>query len=74
MSLDELKMEDAEISEVSGGTSYVGACFAYIVKRGEKLSDIAQRYHSTVRELCEVNSLQSPESIREGQKLLIPAK
>jgi FOG: LysM repeat len=76
--MEEIKMIDNiqslnenEIQDVNGG-AYVGPCFVYIVRRGDCLSVLAQRYGTTVRTLCEINNIPNPDFIREGQKLLIP--
>ena len=71
MSLDELKIEENELSEVSGG-AYVGAVFKYTIKKGDCLSVIAQRYHTTVATLVELNNIPNPNLIYEGHTLLIP--
>jgi murein DD-endopeptidase MepM/ murein hydrolase activator NlpD len=43
----------------------------YIVKRGDVLGRIAQKHGTTVSKLCTLNSLKSPDRIREGQRLRI---
>ena len=65
-----LKENDLEM--VAGG--YNGTCFVYVVKRGDCLSVLAQRYGTTVRELIEINNLKNPNQLFEGNKLLIPYK
>ena len=64
-------LNENEIQAVSGG-EYVGNCFVYIVKRGDCLSVIAQRFGTTVNTLCYINNISNPDFIREGQRLLIP--
>ena len=43
------------------------------VKRGETLSFIARKYHTTINNIKSVNSLKSIHKLSIGQKLLIPA-
>ncbi len=45
----------------------------YTVRRGDTLSEIAERFGVSVRELVRVNSIADPSSIRVGQELRIPA-
>jgi len=42
------------------------------VSRGEALSVIARRYHTTVRELALINDLRDPHRIRAGTMLRLP--
>jgi len=46
--------------------------FTYIVKRGDTLSAIAKRYHTTVGTLANLNHIANPNRIWAGQKLQIP--
>lgn len=64
-------LNENEVKEVSGG-AYSGPCFVYIIKRGDCLSVLAQKYHTTVQVLCELNGITNPDLIYEGHKLLIP--
>jgi membrane-bound lytic murein transglycosylase D len=43
------------------------------VRRGETLSSLANRYHTTVRAIAELNNLKKKDSLRIGQVLKIPA-
>ncbi len=45
---------------------------SYIVRRGDSLSVIAERYRTTVSELVAINQLRNRNSIRVGQQLLLP--
>ncbi len=45
----------------------------HVVKRGETLSHIADRTGVPVRELMAANKLSSPQALRAGQKITIPA-
>lgn len=44
----------------------------YIVKNGDSLFMIAQRYNASVEGIAELNGLDSPEMIQEGRVLKIP--
>jgi LysM repeat protein len=50
----------------------VGGTFSYVVRSGETLFSIAQRFDSDVDELVRLNGLASGDDIKAGQKLLIP--
>ena len=43
------------------------------VRRGDTLSSLASRYHTTVRAIVELNQLKKKDSLRIGQVLKIPA-
>lgn len=45
----------------------------HVVQRGENLSVIAQRYGVSVSALARRNDLRSPDSLRVGQRLEVPA-
>lgn len=48
----------------------------HVVRKGENLSKISQQYYKTVKGvnwIVQRNGLRDPNSIREGQKLIIPA-
>ena len=66
-------LNENEIQDVNGGV-YQGPCFVYIIKRGDCLSVIAQRYGTTVTTLCELNNIKNPDLIYAGHKLLVPYK
>ncbi len=46
----------------------------YTVRPGDSLWSVAKRHHTTVKDLTAANNLRSSATLREGQKLLIPAK
>lgn len=46
----------------------------YVVKKGDALSKIARAHGVTVKALMEANGIANANSIRIGQKLVIPAK
>lgn len=63
-------LSENEVRQVSGG--YAGPCFVYIIKKGDCLSVLAEKYHTTVKDLCEINNISNPNLIIEGNRLLIP--
>jgi LysM repeat protein len=44
----------------------------YVVRRGDTLSAIAGRYHTTVYQLAQMNNLRNPNLIFVGQRLVVP--
>jgi len=46
----------------------------YTVKKGDTLSEIAQKYKTTVSELAKINKIKNPNLIFVGQKLKVPGK
>ena len=64
-------LNENEIVEVSGGAGDQAA-FVYIIKRGDCLSVIAEKYGTTVKKLCELNNIKNPDLIYAGNKLLVP--
>ncbi|HZD58479.1 MAG TPA: glycosyltransferase family 39 protein [Anaerolineales bacterium] len=44
----------------------------YVVRPGETLLEIALRYETTVQVLMDINALQNPHDVSEGQELFIP--
>lgn len=63
-------INESELLNVGGG--YTGPCFVYKIKKGDCLSVLAQRYHTTVATLCQLNNISNPDLIYEGHTLLIP--
>lgn len=51
-----------------------GPCFPYVVKKGDCLSAIAQRYHTTVAILAEINHIRNVNIIYAGSTILIPSR
>jgi murein DD-endopeptidase MepM/ murein hydrolase activator NlpD len=45
----------------------------YIVQRGDTLSLIARRYHTTVQSIAELNRIPNPNLVYVGQRLAIPS-
>ena len=52
--------------------SWIVTYWRYVVKRGDSLSAIAKRYHTTVSALARVNRIRNVNRIYVGQRLLIP--
>jgi LysM repeat protein len=48
--------------------------YEHVVKPGQTLSEIASVYGAKVDEIVAANKLSSPDKIRVGQKLFIPAR
>ncbi len=46
--------------------------FVYTVRSGDTLSEIAQRFGTTVEVLVEANGIENPDLIFPGQRLQIP--
>lgn len=46
----------------------------YIVGKGDTLWKLAKKYNTTIAELVEMNSIENPEMIMEGDKLIIPGR
>lgn len=65
------ELNDNDVQNVSGG-DYSGPCFVYTIKRGDCLSVLAKRYHTTVATLCQINKIPNADLIYDGDKLLIP--
>ncbi len=79
---DEVKVNDSELEEVSGGAggwqkyargTYVnyGNYIVYTVASGDVLSGIAPRFGVTVAQIQQWNDIKNPNVIRAGQKLTI---
>ncbi len=76
MSENEKMINDAELSEVSGGrrldpTRY-GSYFTYTLIEGDTLSSVALRFCTTVSVLADINSIADPDQVKPGQRLIIP--
>lgn len=56
-----------------GGESYYRNTSSVVVKKGDTLYSIANRYDVALRRLIEVNHLQPPYFLRVGQTLRLPA-
>ena len=50
----------------------LGSDGRYKVKRGDTLSEIARKYHVSLKELMRVNQIRSARHLRTGKRLIIP--
>jgi len=69
--------EDKVVEKIASIPEYKPPTPAYLVhrvRRGETLSGIARRYHSSVRGIMRANNLRSANRIRPGQRLKIPVR
>lgn len=46
----------------------------YVVQHGDTLWKIAKKYYTTIDDLVKLNSMESPEIIKVGDKLIIPGR
>ncbi len=46
----------------------------YTIKRGENLTQIAERYDLTVDELAALNGISNPNNIEVGQRIKVPRR
>jgi LysM repeat protein len=46
----------------------------YVVQNEDTLWKISKRYYTTVEDLVKLNNIEDPESIKIGDKLLIPGR
>lgn len=67
-------VEEVPTEEVVEETEEVGVADTYIVKVGDVLWKIAEKYGLTWERLAEFNKLQNPHLIFPNQKILIPAQ
>jgi murein DD-endopeptidase MepM/ murein hydrolase activator NlpD len=58
---------------VGGASAAALAGYSYVVRRGDRLGQLADHYGLSVPELARANDLQPPYVIRVGQALRIPA-
>ena len=67
-----VKIEDFELESINGG--FTGPCFRYTISKGDMLCVIAQKFGSSVSELCSLNSIADPKDIKVGDNIYIPAR
>ncbi|OAA86679.1 Spore coat assembly protein ExsA [Clostridium ljungdahlii] len=46
----------------------------YVVQQGDTLWKIAKKYYTTVENLVKLNSIEDPDVIKSGEKLIIPGR
>lgn len=66
-------LNEGELITINGGLGDQN-CFVYVIKKGDCLSVIAQKYSTTVNELCVLNNIKNPDLIYAGNKILVPYK
>jgi membrane-bound lytic murein transglycosylase D len=59
--------------KIKEGKTLSAAYVSHRVRRGDTLSSLAARYHTTVRAIAALNDLKKKDSLRIGQVLKIPA-
>ncbi|MBO7299116.1 MAG: LysM peptidoglycan-binding domain-containing protein [Kiritimatiellae bacterium] len=74
--VNQVKLSNADLithtSSSSSQPNYTGACYEHIVESGQTISEIAQAYKVSQKEIMEVNKIKDAARIRVGQKLYIP--
>ena len=60
------------ISVLTGQICFGAKSLSYVIQRGDTLSEIAQRFGVSQRQLIELNDLEN-NTIRQGQRLEIPS-
>lgn len=66
------EIREEVIEQVTGG--YYGPTQSYLIKKGDCLSVIAQRFRTTVAVLLQLNpQITNPDKIYAGQWLTVPA-
>ena len=68
--LEEIEMDDMSKEEMDAYPSMT----VYQVKKGDTLWSLAKRYNTTVKDIQELNGIDAPENLREGQKIIILKK
>jgi membrane-bound lytic murein transglycosylase D len=68
-----MKLKIPSASDRSTTTASRGAPTTYKVRSGDTLSEIAERFNVTVRELMTWNRLRTSSSLRAGQRLVVYA-
>ena len=66
MDMKKAVLKDEELVNVQGGTQ-----LPYIVKSGDTLRALADRYNCTVEDICKWNNIKNADLIDVGQKLVI---
>ncbi len=65
--------EDDDAEATRGNSESFSTSQLHVVRRGEFLGQIAQRYGSTVKELSSLNNIENPSLLRIGQTIKIPS-
>ena len=61
-----MKLTENELNGVHGGSR-----IPYIVKDGDTLGALAEKFHCTVEDICKWNQIKDPNKIDVNQKLII---
>lgn len=69
-----IQLDESVLEEVSGGAA--GTYSVYVVKRGDTLSGIAKKFHTTTAAIVAMNSdlIGDTDYIRCGWKLIVPER
>ena len=61
-------ISDIEMENVTGGTQ-----IPYVVRQGDTMEKLAEKYHCTVEQLCRWNNIdiKTADQLLVGQKLII---
>lgn len=68
--LEEVQIEDMTKEEIDAYPSMT----VYQVKKGDTLWNLAKRYNTTVKDIQELNDIETPDNLRDGQKIIILKK
>jgi membrane-bound lytic murein transglycosylase D len=70
-----LKVEgtSSSASSASASASSGGRARTHLVRKGDTLSELAERYGVSVRELMRANNLRSAQSLKAGARITIPS-
>ena len=71
--MSETILNETELITVNGG-AYSGPCIRYLIKRGDTLCRIAERFGTTVDTLVQLNNIANRNRIYAGRYLWVPQK
>ena len=71
---NQVPMNENDLDEVSGGGGGFNDFVYYTVVKGDTLTRIAHRFHSSVDAIAAMNGIQNKNFIRIGQVLKIPVR
>lgn len=70
--MDDKRVPDEQLTDVSGGDGYQGRTIAYVVRPGDTIPAIAKKFGTTVRLIMQVNALGHEFKLESGARLMIP--